>query len=273
MAAKKKQLNRYEKIIDRLFFAHYEKGMREVEVHRDEIAPIAAKLKIVLPDNLGDVIYSFRYRSQLPENIRKLAASDEEWLIRPAGKSRYKFGLVRKVALASNPSLSKIKVPDATPGIIARYALNDEQALLARLRYNRLVDIFLGITCYSLQNHLRTSVSALGQVETDEVYMGIDRGGAHYVVPVQAKGGRDKLSVVQIEQDLAMCADKFPGLICRPLGAQFSDSGTIVLFELEMTAEGVRIRSERHYLLVPPDELTLEELRSYQLPSGGGHAP
>ncbi len=136
---------------------------------------------------------------------------------------------------------------------IARYTIGTDSCFL----------IFLGIACYSLQNHLRTSVSALGQVETDEVYVGIDRGGAHYVVPVQAKGGRDKLNVVQIEQDLAMCADKFPGLLCRPIGAQFSDNGTIVLFELEMTADGVRIRNERHYLLVPPNELTPEELRSY----------
>ena len=37
MAAKKKQPNRYEKIIDRLFFINYAKGMREVEVHENEI--------------------------------------------------------------------------------------------------------------------------------------------------------------------------------------------------------------------------------------------
>jgi len=88
------------------------------------------------------------------------------------------------------------------------YSLSDEQALLARLRYNRLVDIFTGITCYSLQNHLRTHVREIGQIETDEVYIGVDRGGAHYVIPVQAKGGRDLLSVVQIEQDIEMCSNK-----------------------------------------------------------------
>lgn len=109
-------------------------------------------------------------------------------------------------------------------------------------------------------------MSELGQIETDEVYVGIDRAGAHYVIPVRAKGGRDKLNVVQIEQDIAMCAVKFPGLVCRPLGAQFSAGGTIVLFEFEMTGEGMRIRSERHYQLVPPNDLTPEELRSYQLP-------
>jgi hypothetical protein len=55
------------------------------------------------------------------------------------------------------------------------YALNDEQALLAKLRYNGLVDIFVGIACYSLQSHLRTTVSGLGQVEIDEIYIGIDK--------------------------------------------------------------------------------------------------
>lgn len=84
--------------------------------------------------------------------------------------------------------MAETKVPDAPPGVIAMYSLNDEQALLAKLRYNRLVDIFTRVTCYSLQNHLRTAVPKLGQVETDEIYIGVDRRGAHYIFPVQAKG-------------------------------------------------------------------------------------
>ena len=146
-----------------------------------------------------------------------------------------------------NSALLRIKVPDATPGIIARYALDDEQALLARVRYNRLIDIFAGVACYSLQNHLRTAVKELGQVETDEIYVGIDRRGAHFVFPVQAKGGRDRMSVVQIEQDLAMCGAKFPNLICRPIGAQFLADDIIALIEFSETADGIRIAAERHY--------------------------
>ena len=94
------------------------------------------------------------------------------------------------------------------------YALSDEQALLAKLRYNRLLDTFTGLTCYSLQNHLRTKVPNVGQVEVDEIYVGLDRKGAHYVLPIQAKGGNDQINIVQIEQDLAMCAAKFPALQC-----------------------------------------------------------
>lgn len=65
--------------------------------------------------------------------------------------------------------LAETKIPDSTPGIIAKYALNDEQALLAKVRYNRLIDIFTGVACYSLQSHLRTTVPKIGQVETDEI--------------------------------------------------------------------------------------------------------
>jgi len=134
------------------------------------------------------------------------------------------------------------------------YALNDEQALLAKLRYNRLIDIFTRVTCYSLQSHLRTSVAGVGQVETDELYVGLDRRGAHYVFPVQAKGGKDKLSIVQIQQDVAVCAKKFPSL----------KDAAIALFEFVEDEGSLRIATESHYRLVPPDQIGPEELARYR---------
>lgn len=160
--------------------------------------------------------------------------------------------------------LSETKIPDATPGIIAKYALNDEQALLAKLRYNRLIDIFTAITCYSLQNHLRTTVKEMGQIETDELYVGIDHKGIQYVFHVQAKGGSDQLNIVQIEQDFAMCSEKFQTLICIPIAAQFIAENLIALFSFEDGEKGVAISSEKHYRLVPYEELTEEELMSYR---------
>ncbi len=135
---------------------------------------------------------------------------------------------------------------------------------MAKLRYNRLIDIFIGIACYSLQSHLRTTASGLGQVETDEIYIGIDKRGAHYVLPVQAKGGSDKIGVVQIEQDFAVCAEKFPDLICRSIAAQFMAADLIAMFEFELTKTEIAIVSEKHYRLVSPDELSPEELEAYR---------
>lgn len=256
--------NRYQRIIEHIFLSHYKPGATSVPFKRDEIVRAAKNLGIKLPKNLGDIVYSFRYRADLPRAVRDKAPEGEEWVIRPAGSARYKFELADQATIVPNSMLSQVKVPDSTSGIIAMYALSDEQALLARLRYNRLIDVFTGVTCYSLQSHLRTTVPDVGQVETDEVYVGVDRRGAHYVFPVQAKGGSDTLNVVQIEQDFAMCATKFPTLICRPIGAQFMDTDLISLFEFERAEGRVSISQERHYRLVPPDEITPKDIATYR---------
>jgi len=259
-----KPKNRYSAIIERIFTSKFRPGMRTVDFAREELETVAGQLRIELPKNLGDLVYSFRYRADLPEKIQAEAGHGETWIIRPTGKARYRLALVADHPIQPNVNLVTTKVPDATPGIVTKYAFGDEQALLARLRYNRLIDVFTGVTCYSLQNHLRTTVPEMGQVETDELYVGLDKKGAHYIFPIQAKGGSDKLNVVQIEQDIAVCANKFPGLICRPIAAQFMDGGIIALFEFEQTDGTARISAEKHYKLVPPEEVTTEDLESYR---------
>src|SRR5579872_685657 len=255
--------NRYEALISRIFHDHYKDGKTEFEFERRELNSNAKKLKIRLPDNLGDVIYSFRYRTSLPDDIVETATKGREWIIEPAGRSRYRFKLAPISRIIPNAELLAIKIPDATPEIIAANALTDEQALLAKVRYNRLIDIFLGITTYSLQSHLRTTVTNMGQIEIDEVYVGVNRNGQQFVVPVQAKGGNDRLGTIQTAQDVACCRIKFSSLTCRPVSAQFMADDVIALLELAMRGEEVKIAEERHYQLVPADSIQPEDLKSY----------
>lgn len=259
--------NRYVQIIEEIFSKYYSEGSTRVPFQRSDIIEAAKKLRIKLPKNVGDLIYSFRYRSDLPQSILAKAPENASWVIRPAGTAKYVFELAPVASITPNPNLAEIKIPDATPGVIEKYALNDEQALLAKIRYNRLVDIFTGLTCYSLQNHPRTTAPQIGQVETDEIYIGIDKRGAHYVLPVQAKGGTDKLGIVQFEQDMAVCIAKFPNLICKLIAAQFMRDNIIAIFELEDSEAGIVIVSEKHYRLVPPEELSPEDLKKYSLRS------
>lgn len=258
------ELGKYRQIMERVFFARYEEGARVVEFTRDDIEEVAEELGFDRPKNIGDVIYNLRYRSSPPESIRAIAGEGEEWFIRGGGSGVYRFELGPPLDITPNRLLSETKVPDATPGIVTLHSLEDEQALLAKLRYNRLIDIFTSITCYSLQNHLRAQVSGIGQVETDEVYVGVSRKGAQYVLPVQAKGGSDRQNLVQIEQDFPLCAKEFPSLICQAIGAQFMEDNLIALFEFEETDEGVAQTSEEHYRLVSPERLSEEDLRAYR---------
>lgn len=256
--------NRYQQIIEAIFAAHHSPGSTEFEFTREEIISTADRLGIRLPKNLGDLIYTFRYRAELPPAVVEAAPEGKTWSILPAGTGRYRFFAEVPLDLKPNDMLAETKVPDATPGVISMYSLSDEQALLAKLRYNRLVDIFTGVTCYSLQNHLRTNLTDYGQIETDELYVGVDKRGAHYVLPVEAKSRKEKLGGVQVRQDFWLCADRFPALICRPIGAQSMADDLIALFEFEQSGDDIRIAAERHYRLVPPKELSPEDLEAYR---------
>jgi len=257
--------NKYTGPIEEIFKAHFKPGVTEFEFTRDEFAQFAKKLGIDLAKNVGDIPYRFRYRTELPEYIREKAPQGLEWIIEGAGRSKYRFKLARMNRILPRAELATVKIPDSTPEIIESNALGDEQALLAKVRYNRLVDIFLGITAFSLQNHLRTFVKGIGQIEIDEIYIGIDRSGRQFVVPVQAKGGMDKHGIVQTSQDIACCAVKFPNLICRPVSAQFADEGRIAMFELTMQDGDLKILAEKHYQLVAASEITIADLQAYSL--------
>jgi len=255
---------RYHRILATIFDDHYRKSDQSFEFDRSEIELVARRMRVKLPKNIGDAIYSLRYRTDLPASIAATAPAGSQWIIEPAGRGRYRFRLFEgESRILPRKDAVTIKIPDATPEIIRANGQSDEQALLARVRYNRLVDIFLGVTAYSLQNHFRTTVAGMGQVELDELYLGLNRQGQQFVIPVQAKGGTDQLSVVQSSQDIACCREKFPNLTCRPLSAQFLGNNVIVLFELFEENGVVKVAEERHYKLVPADEITADDLATY----------
>lgn len=262
---KEKKSNRYVEILLRIFADHYSTGTTSFEFERQEIERAAAHLKVRLPKNLGDLIYSFRYRAQMPPEIARTAPEGQEWAILPAGRARYRMQLRKVIRIVPSENLYQIKIPDGTPEIIARYALGDEQALLAKVRYNRLIDLFLRVTAYSLQNHLRTAVPDVGQIEVDELYVGLRNTGQQFIIPVQVKGGSDQIGIVQVEQDLAFCKRAFPALTPRPVAVQFKkdEAGeVIVMFELLQENEEIKVLDEKHYRLVPAETITPQDLET-----------
>ena len=168
------------------------------------------------------------------------------------------------IRLIPRCNMVSLFVPDATPSLVNLHSIGDAHELLAKVRYNRLIDIFLGVTAFSLQNHLRTTVKGIGQIEIDEIYVGVDKHGRQYVIPVQAKGGSDQHGVVQTSQDIACCAAKFPQLICRPVSVQFVTPTKIAMFELAEVEGDIKVADEKHYHLVPSSEISSDDLASYR---------
>ncbi|MCI5142708.1 MAG: endonuclease, partial [Candidatus Electrothrix sp. ATG1] len=148
-------MSKYDKVIERVFFENYKSGLVQVSFAREELAQSCDDLKIKRIKNLGDIPYSYRFRKELPKSIKETAPEGTEWIIIGTGIGTYEFRQASPGKIEPTKNRQRIKVPDATPEIVKHYAPGtDEQALLTRVRYNRLVDIFSGLTCYSIQNHL-----------------------------------------------------------------------------------------------------------------------
>ena len=119
--------NQYSLIIAHIFRAHYRAGLTEFTFDREEIVQAAITIGLERPRNVGDVVYSFRFRRPFPPEILSTAPEGQEWVLRIVGQSRYKFILTGQWILTPNPAMSVIKVPDATPGVIAGGAIYDRR--------------------------------------------------------------------------------------------------------------------------------------------------
>jgi hypothetical protein len=270
--------SRYIRIMLKLFDRHSAPTVDEFDWERKELSQIAGFLGVDVPSNIGDNIYSIRHgREELPEELKKLALP-LHWLLLPNGRGKYKFVKAKHFVLPHDAYLQAIKIPDSTPQIVAANAKGDEQAVLARVRYNRLLDIFLGISASALQSHWRTTVEFFGgsQIETDELYVGVDRHGAQYVIPVQAKGYKERIGAVQIIQDIYRCQEHFPHLQCVSIAAKIVkiDLGpdgqpmyTIAMMETAIEAGtlfDVIKRREQHYKMVPSSMISASDLDAYR---------
>ena len=72
-ARRKRDKTRYGAIIEKVFFDHYKRGATDLPFPREDLVAAAGELGISLPKNLGDVIYSFRYRTPMPAAIVETA--------------------------------------------------------------------------------------------------------------------------------------------------------------------------------------------------------
>lgn len=220
----------YDAVILELFRRHYREGIDYFVFDKDEIAEVCAKLSITIR-NTPDLIYSYRSRKPLPNSIRKKG----HWALDSAGRGKYAFRL-----LSVSPhfeinlnDFTPIEIFNAIPEAVEGLLRKDEQSLLTKLLYNRLIDLFTGLTCYHIQNHYRSFVKHKGEVEVDAVYTGADRFGTLYIIPIEAKSEADSelLGRIQVTQMVSLVKQDFPSLKRRILAAKALADGTIGLVE------------------------------------------
>ena len=251
--SKREALSEYDKVIEALFLKKFDEAHNpdviELDFFKDELTDIAKTMNIVIR-NFPDVTYTYRTRGEMPESILQKG----NWIIKQKGKSNYAFIKTRRPAfIPIQEGLAPIEISNSLPEIVEKYITGDEQGLLSAIRYNRLVDIFTEITCFHLQSHIRTTIEGEGQIEIDDLYVGIDHDGKEYILPLEAKSPdpRDKLGWIQVINLVKYSHQYFPRLKCRPICAKPIDRNTVYLIEFE---------DKTDY-----DEIGIREIRLYHL--------
>ncbi len=245
-------LSRYDRVILTVFerlIELYGPGEDEYFFDKDFLDLIADELKI---KNIPDIIYSYRSgRRPFPLAI----LSHGHWIIRGMGKGKYVFTRLNFPAELTLPYDMEItSILSATPEVVLRYAKGDEQSTLVQIRYNRLVDIFTGLTAYHLQSHVRTYVDELGQIEIDDLYLGVDTDGNWFCIPLEAKPSHpgDQLGRIQIASMIAYAEQEFPDLPVRPIGVKAITDGSIFFVEFTATPDPAEVQSRfyKRYQLI-----------------------
>jgi hypothetical protein len=249
-----KDPSEYDKVIEALFFKKFNaiqnKDSTELDFDTNELIETVNSLKIVIK-NIPDITYTYRSRGKLPVSVR----STGDWIIKPKGKGNFAFTKSNRPPFFTiQEELASTEILNSLPDIVEKYIQEDEQGLLSAIRYNRLIDIFTGITCFHLQSHIRTTIEGEGQIEIDDLYVGVDRDGNEYILPLEAKSpdDRDKLGWVQISNLVKFAHQNFPKLKCRPICAKPININTIHLIEFEdkIDFDEIQIEKEKRYRLI-----------------------
>jgi hypothetical protein len=240
--------NSYDQVIAHVFRRRWTEGATEVFFSKDDLIDAAHELKLRIK-NVADILYTFRSRRGLPAGIAALG----QWVISSHGSGRYAFTALSGQTLVEVPiSLKCYPIPYAVPEIVAANLAEDEQGLLTIVRYNRILDVFTGLACFHLQSHVRTQVKGHGQVEIDDLYVGIDKDGRGFVLPVEAKDAGESLGVDKAVALTLFAQAKYPELICRPIAIirEGPEQFACVEFEPATSLAKVAVLEMRRYRLV-----------------------
>ncbi|MDM8517807.1 hypothetical protein QUF76_16550 [Desulfobacterales bacterium HSG16] len=85
--------SKYDRVIEKVFFNNYNESMSRILFDREELAQACQTLDIASIKNLGDIVYSYRFRKNLPKAIENTTPSNHEWIIVGAGIGMYEFRL------------------------------------------------------------------------------------------------------------------------------------------------------------------------------------
>jgi hypothetical protein len=229
------KLARYKRTIEEVFSRRYREGTERLVFKKDELEKTSRNHGI-LSENIPDIVRTYS-RKPLPARI--LAKGN--WVFEVAGRGIYAFRLLhnRPHFDLGFQDCAAVDIYNPIPAVVEVLLPQDQESLLTRVLYHRLVDIFTGLTCFHIRNHYCSFVTGVGEVELDALYVGVDKTGTLFVLPIEAKSQAESKVIgrTQLSRIARLVRQDFATLRRRILAVRDFADGTIAMIEFNDVEE------------------------------------
>lgn len=236
----------YVPILLCIFNKKYKEGDTVVAFSLDDIRQAASELNLQIR-NAGDLVYRMRSRTVLPKEILDKGF----YLLRQVRRGQYRLEVGTSTIVEHTPD-EIVSALDCTPLPVRRLlpenlADIDEQGLLTIVHYCQILSHFTGLQVFRFKSHVRKSVLEVGQVEVDEVDVGVavDHTEKPIIFPIEAKAAPDALNWIQVAAQVRFAKQYFPEHLIRPIGIKVDYDSLIHVLEFTASLDASQLEVVR----------------------------
>ena len=155
--------------------------------------------------------------------------------------------------------MAPVGILDNTPTVVGQLARDERELLLARLRFNRLLDNFLGISTFPV--HLLFDSPFYDSIgpEVEELHFGIAPFGDKCMVIVLSERWNGSPAISKLRASSEVPFKYSHNMRVHFILAHQTGGNCLALIELDLSSQRSKVKAEKHYEFIKPDELNAHD--------------
>lgn len=203
--------------IDYLMKNSFVDSLTPISFERTDILDVCKNEFGEAPKNLGDIVYSLRYRLDYLSNYDYLLEKDYTWTLLSTGIGQYELAPLKKLRLPNLESENVLYVDDQTPAHIHKLRPLNDQSLLMKVIQNGILNEFLQDDLMFLQAHHKVNLNNWGQAEIDGI---LASNNSSHLYLIEVKGYTEVIGWPQMIQLKMYAQQNHPDVLFTPVFIQ-----------------------------------------------------
>ena len=231
--------------VDYLMKNNFINSLTPISFERTDILEICAKEFGKAPKNLGDIIYSLRYRLDYLSTYDYLLEKDYTWTLLSTGIGKYELSPLKKLRIPSLESEDIIYIKDNTPKHIHELRPLNDQSLLMKIIQNDILNEFLQDDLVFLQAHHKVNLQNWGQAEIDGI---LASNYSPHLYLVEVKGYTEVIAWPQMIQLKMYAQQNHSDTPFTPLFIQSHKDWSFSVVQFDYTNSFPRVKKFKRFM-------------------------